>query len=122
MLIFLGVGGVLQAPVLPSAPPLPPELRWYSRLTLRPRFLLRLVSVGEFALILVRSRAHFASDLELATWLAPALLVYGWFAFRRFYGASRSYATFAAVVLFLGQGLIALILNIAVIALLLVTA
>ena len=54
--------------------------------------------------------------------LVPTLAVYGWFAFRRFYGASRLYATFAAVVLLLGQGLIAMILNIAVIALLIVTA
>jgi hypothetical protein len=74
---------------------------------------------------LVRSRsagASGASDLELAKWLVPALAVYGWFAFRRFYGASRLYATFAAVVLVVSQGLIAIILNIAVTALLIVTA
>jgi hypothetical protein len=70
----------------------------------------------------MRSRQYVASDLELATWLAPAITVYGWFAFRRFYGASRWYATLAAVVLLLGQGLIAMIINMAVIALLVVTA
>jgi len=56
--------------------------------------------------------------LELSEWLVPTLAVYG----RRFYGASRLYATFAAVVLLLSQGLIAMILNIDVTALLLVTA
>jgi hypothetical protein len=119
MLIFLAVGGVLQLlfyrqhrRYLEHAVLALSITTWY----------LLLVSVGEFVLLLVRSRQHVPSDLELATWLAPALTVYGWFAFRRFYGASRWYATLAAVVLLLSQGLIAIILNIAVIALLLVTA
>jgi hypothetical protein len=119
MLIFLGVGGVLQLlfyrqhrRYLEHAVLALSITTWY----------LLLVSVGEFVLMLMRSRQHVASDLELATWLAPTLAVYGWFAFRRFYGASRLYATLAAVVLLLSQGLIAMILNIAVIALLLVTA
>ncbi|MEA3161385.1 MAG: hypothetical protein QOD95_2933 [Gammaproteobacteria bacterium] len=93
-----------------------------ARSTRAQRYYLLLVSVGEFARMLMRSGQYGASDLELAKWLVPTLAVYGWFAFRRFYGASRLYATFAAVVLLLGQGLIAQILNIAVIALLLVTA
>ncbi len=119
MLIFLGVGGVLQLlfyrqhrRYLEHAVLALSITTWY----------LLLVSVGEFALVLMRSRQFGVSDLMLAQWLAPALAVYGWFAFRRFYGASRGYATFAAVVLLLSQGLIAMILNIAVIALLLVTA
>jgi hypothetical protein len=119
MLIFLGVGGVLQLlfyrqhrRYLEHALLALSITTWY----------LLLVSVGEFALLLMRSRQYGVSDLKLAQWLAPTLAVYGWFAFRRFYGASRLYATFAAVVLLLGQGLIAMILNIAVIALLLVTA
>jgi hypothetical protein len=119
MLIFLSVGGVLQllfyrqhSRYLEHAVLALSITTWY----------LLLVSVGEFALMLMRSRQYVASDLELATWLAPALTVYGWFAFRRFYGASRLYATLAAVVLLLSQGLIAMILNMAVIALLLVTA
>jgi hypothetical protein len=119
MLIFLGVGGVLQLLFYAQ------HRRYIEHAVLAlsiTTWYLLLVSVGEFALMLVRSRQHVASDLELATWLAPTISVYGWFAFRRFYGASRWYATFAAVVLLLGQGLIAMILNIAVIALLLVTA
>jgi hypothetical protein len=119
MLIFLGVGGVLQLlfyrqhrRYLEHAVLALSITTWY----------LLLVSVGEFALMLMRSRQYVASDLELATWIAPAITVYGWFAFRRFYGASRWYATLAAAVLLLGQGLIAMIINIAVIALLLVTA
>ena len=119
MLIFLGVGGVLQLlfyrqhrRYLEHAVLALSITTWY----------LLLVSVGEFALMLMRSRQDGESGLELAQWLAPTLAVYDWFAFRRFYGTSRLYATFAAVVLLLGQGLIAMILNIAVIALLLVTA
>jgi Protein of unknown function (DUF3667) len=119
MLIFLGVGGVLQLlfyrqhrRYLEHAVFALSITTWY----------LLLVSVGEFALMLMHSRQYGASDLELAQWLAPTLAVYGWFGFRRFYGASRLYATFAAVVLLLSQGLIAMILNTAVIALLIVTA
>ena len=119
MLIFLGLGGVLQLlfyrqhrRYLEHAILALSITTWY----------LLLVSVGEFALILMRSRQYGVSDLELAQWLAPTLAVYGWFAFRRFYGASPLYATPAAVVLLLSQGLIAMILNIAVLALLLVTA
>jgi Protein of unknown function (DUF3667) len=119
ILIFLGVGGVLQLlfyrqhrRYLEHAVLALSITTWY----------LLLVSVGEFALMLMRSRQYVASDLQLATWLAPTLAVYGWFAFRRFYGASRLYATLAAVVLLVSQGLIAMILNLAVIALLLVTA
>jgi len=119
MLIFLGVGGVLQLlfyrqhrRYLEHAVLALSITTWY----------LLLVSVGEFALMLMRSRQYGGSDMELAQWLVPTLAVYGWFAFRRFYGASRLYATFAAVVLLVSQGLIAMILNIAVTALLLVTA
>jgi hypothetical protein len=119
MLIFLGVGGILQLlfyrqhrRYLEHAVLALSMTTWY----------LLLVSIGEFALVLMHSRQHAVSDLELAQWLVPTLVVYGWFAFRRFYGASRWYATLAAVVLLLGQGLIAMIINIAVIALLLVTA
>jgi hypothetical protein len=119
MVIFLGVGGVLQLLFYRQ------HRRYLEHavlaLSITTWFLL-LVSVGEFALMLMRSRQYGASSLELAQWLAPALAVYGWFAFRRFYGASRWYATLAAVVLLVGQGLIAVILNIAVIALLLGTA
>jgi hypothetical protein len=119
MLIFLGVGGVLQLLFYPQ------HRRYLEHAVLAlsiTTWCLLLVSVGEFALMLLRSRQHVASDLELATWLAPTITVYGWFAFRRFYGASRFHATLAAVVLLLAQGLIAMIINIAVIALLLVTA
>jgi hypothetical protein len=119
MLIFLGVGGVLQLlfyrqhrRYLEHAVLALSITTWY----------LLLVSVGEFALMLMRLRQYGDADLKLAQWLAPTLVVYAWFAFRRFYGASRLYATFAAIVLLLGQGLFAMILNIAVIALLLVTA
>jgi hypothetical protein len=119
MLIFLGVGGVLQLlfhrqhrRYLEHAVLALSITTWY----------LLLVSVGEFALMLMRSRQYGASDLKVAQWLAPTLAVYGWFAFRRFYGTSRLHATLAAVVLLLSQGVIAVILNIAVIALLLVTA
>jgi len=119
MVIFLGVGGVLQLlfyrqhrRYLEHAVLALSITTWY----------LLLVSAGELALMLLRARQHVASDLELATWLAPTITVYGWFAFRRFYGASRWYATLAAVVLFLAQGLIAMILNVSVIALLLATA
>jgi hypothetical protein len=119
MVIFLGVGGVLQLlfyrqhrRYLEHAVLALSITTWY----------LLLVSIGEIVLMLLRARQHVASDLELATWLAPTITVYGWFAFRRFYGVSRWYATFAAVVLFLSQGLIAMILNISVIALLLATA
>lgn len=119
MLIFLGVGGVLQLlfyrqhrRYLEHAVLALSMTTWY----------LLLVSVGEFALMLIRSRQYGVSDLTVAQWLAPTLVVYGWFAFRRFYGASGWYATLAAVVMLLSQGLIAMILNIAVIALLLVTA
>jgi hypothetical protein len=119
MLIFLGVGGVLQLLFYRQ------HRRYLEHTVLAlsiTTWYLLLVSVGEFALMLMRSRLYGASGLELAQWLAPTLAVYGWFAFRRFYGASRWYATLAAVVLLLSQGLIALFLNIAVIALLLVTA
>jgi hypothetical protein len=69
------------------------------------------MSLGELALTLVRPRQYDASGLVLAQLLAPTLAVYGWFAFRRFYGASRWYAKLAAVVFFLlSQGLFALIL------------
>ena len=119
MLVFLGVGGVLQLlfyrqhrRYLEHAVLALSITTWY----------LVLVSVGEFALMLMRSRLSGVSDLTVAQWLAPTLVVYGWFAFRRFYGASGWYATLAAVVMLLGQGLIAMIVNIAVIALLLVTA
>jgi hypothetical protein len=119
MLIFLVVGGVLQLlfhrqhrRYLEHAVLALSITTWY----------LLLVSVGEFALMLMRSRQYGASDLKVAQWLAPTLAVYGWFAFRRFYGTSRLHATLAAVVLLLSQGLIAVILNIAVIALLLITA
>lgn len=119
MFVFLGVGGVLQLlfyrqhrRYLEHAVLALSITTWY----------LLLVSAGEFALLLMRSRQYGASDLNLARWLAPTIAVYGWFAFRRFYGASRLYATLAALVLLLGQGLIAMVLNIAVIALLLVTA
>jgi hypothetical protein len=119
MLIFLGVGGVLQLlfyrqhrRYLEHAVLALSITTWY----------LVLVSVGEFALMLMRLRQYGDSDLKLAQWLAPTLVVYAWFAFRRFYGASRWYTTLAAIVFLLGQGLIAMILNIAVIALLLVTA
>jgi hypothetical protein len=119
MLIFLGVGGVLQLlfyrqhrRYLEHAVLALSITTWY----------LLLVSVGEFGLMVMRLRQYGASDLTVAQWLAPTLAVYGWFAFRRFYSASRSYATLAAVVLLLSQGLIAMILNIVVIAMLLVTA
>jgi Protein of unknown function (DUF3667) len=119
MLIFLAVGGVLQ-------------LLFYGKhrrylehavlaLSITTWYLL-LISVVEFAVILMRLRQYGASDLKIAEWLAPTIAVYGWFAFRRFYGASRLYATLAAVVLLVSQGLIAMILNIAVISLLLITA
>jgi hypothetical protein len=118
MLIFLGVGGVLQLlfyrqhrRYLEHAVLALSITTWY----------LLLVTLGEIAVLLVPLRNYAASDLQIAQWLAPTILVYGWFAFRAFYGASRWYATFAALVMFIGQGLIAVILNIAVIALLLVT-
>jgi hypothetical protein len=119
MLIFLGVGGVLQLlfyrqhrRYLEHAVLALSITTWY----------LLVVSVGELALLFVSLRQYGVSDLTVAQGLAPLLAVYGWFAFRRFYGASRLYATLAAVVLLVGQGLIAMILNIAVIALLIVTA
>jgi hypothetical protein len=119
MLIFLAVGVVLQLlfhrqhrRYLEHAVLALSITTWY----------LLLVSVAEFGLMLMRSGQYGASDMELAQWLVPTLAVYGWFAFRRFYGASRLYATFAAVVLLVSQGLIAIILNIAVTALLIVTA
>jgi hypothetical protein len=119
MLIFLGVGGVLQLLFYRQ------HRRYLEHTVLAlsiTTWYLLLVSVGELALIIMRSRQDGASDLEVAQWLAPLLAVYGWFAFRRFYGASRPYAALAAVGLLLGQGLIAMILNIVVIALLIVTA
>jgi hypothetical protein len=114
MLIFLGVGGVLQLlfygqhrRYLEHAVLALSITTWY----------VLLVSVGELALMIMSLRQDAASE-----WLAPFLAVYGWFAFRRFYGASRPYATLAAVVLLLAQVLIAIILNIAVTALLIATA
>jgi hypothetical protein len=119
MLIFLGVGGVLQLlfhrqhrRYLEHAVLALSITTWY----------LLLVSVAEFALVLMRSHPFGASDLKVTQWLAPTLAVYGWFAFRRFHGASGWYATLAAIVLLLSQGLIAMFLNIAEIALLLVIA
>jgi hypothetical protein len=119
ILIFVGVGGVLQLLFYRQ------HRRYLEHAVLAlniTTWYLLLVSVVEFALMLMRSRRYGASDLEVAQWLAPTLPLYSWFAFRRFYGASRLYAALAAVVLLLSQGLIAMILNIAVIALLLVTA
>jgi len=119
MLVFLGVGGVLQLVFYRQ------HRRYLEHAVLAlsiTTWYLLLVSLGELALMLIRSRQYGASDLEVARWLVPILPVYGWFAFRRFYGTSRLYATFAAIVLLISQGLIALILNIAVIALLLVTS
>jgi hypothetical protein len=119
MVIFLGVGGVLQLLFYRQ------HRRYLEHAVLAlsiTTWFLVLVSLGEFALVLMRSRRFGESGLELAQWLAPTLAVYGWFAFRRFYGASRFYATLAAIALPISLGLIALILNIAVNALLLVTA
>ena len=121
MVIFLAMGGVLQLlfyrqhrRYLEHAVFALSITTWY----------VLLVSVGQFATLLMSVRQSGAFDLELTLeqWLAPALAVYSWFALRRFYGASRLYTTLATVVLFLSQVLIAIILNIAVIALLLVTA
>ncbi len=119
MLIFLGVGAALQILFYRK------HRRYLEHAVLAlsiGTWYLLLVSVGEVALILLRSRQYGASDLALAQWLAPTLAVYGWFAFRRFYGASGWYATFAAVVVLLSQALFAMTLNVAVIALLIVTA
>jgi hypothetical protein len=119
MLIFLGVAGVLKLlfyrqrrRYLEHAILAPSVTTWY----------LLLISVGELVLTLTRSRQFAEFELKLAEWLTPAVAAYGWFALRRFYGASRSYATLATVVLFFSQALIAITLNIAVLALLIVTA
>lgn len=116
MLIFLGTGGLLQLVFY----------RQHRRYLEHAVFVLSittwyvlLVAIGELALLIMSLRKY---DLDVAQWLAPPLAIYGWLAIRRFYGASRLYATFAAVVLLLGQGLIAMVLNIGVIALLIVTA
>lgn len=119
MLIFLGVGGILQLLFYKQ------HRRYLEHAVLAlsiTTWYLLIVSIGELALMIMRLRQYGASDLEVAQWLAPLLAVYGWFAFRRFYGASRPYATLAAVVMLLGQGLIAKVLNIAVVALLIATA
>lgn len=119
MVIFLGVGSVLQ-------------LLYYRQhrrylehavfaLSITTWYLL-LLSAGQFATMLMPLRHSGVFDLELMNWLAPALAVYSWFALRRFYSASRWYTTLATVVMFLAQALIAIILNTIVIALLLVTA
>lgn len=119
MLIFLGVAVVLKVlfyrqrrRYLAHAILALSVTTWY----------LLLISVGEFALTLTRARQFAEFDLKLAEWLTPVVAVYGWFALRRFYGASRSYATLATVVLFFSQALIAIAMNIAVVALLIVTA
>jgi hypothetical protein len=86
MLIFLGVAGVLKLlfyrqrrRYLEHAVFALSVTTWY----------LLLVSVGELALALTRSRQFAQLELELAEWLTPAMAVYGWFALRCFYGASR---------------------------------
>ena len=119
LVVFLGMGGVLQLLFYRQ------HRRYLEHalfaLSITTWYLL-LVSIAQFAALLMRLRESGASDPTLAQWLAPTLVVYGWFALRRFYGASRLYATLATVVLFLSQALIAIILNIAALALLVVTA
>lgn len=119
MLIFLAIGGVLQLlfyrqhrRYLEHAVLALSMTTWY----------LLLVAVGELAVLITSLWQYGSSDLGVIQWLAPLLPVYAWFAFRRFYGASRWYAALAAVVLLFAQGLTATILNIALLALWIGTA
>ena len=120
MLIFLGAGGLLQLLFYRQ------HRRYLEHVVLAlsiTTWYVLLRAISELALLIVSLQKHGVSDLEVAQWLAPLLLaVYSWFAFRCFYGASRLYATFAAVALLLGQSLIAQVLNIGVVALLILTA